>query len=102
MRAFPLAIMLCLSGCASTQDVLSSPPKETVRSNKSAQEVAFCIANKNNVPVLDGPSGEKIIQIKNGMGAVAMAFSIYPDGEGSRIEIREPIVINIAAHRQCY
>lgn len=67
-----------------------------------AGRVAFCIANKNNVPALDAPDGAKVIQIKNGYGAVGMIFSVYADGAWSRIEVRKPIGVSLAAHRQCY
>ena len=97
-----LAIATSLTACASTQSVLDKEPREVVRSEKSPAEVAFCIANKNNVPALDAPDGAKVIQIKNGYGAVGMIFSVYADGAGSRIEIRKPIGVSIATHKQCY
>lgn len=101
-RCCSLALVAALAGCASTQTVLSQPPKETVHSPKSQAEVAFCLANKNNVPALDAPDGAKVIQIKSEVGAVGMAFSVYPEGTGSRIEIRKPISFSIARHKQCY
>lgn len=97
-----IASAALVTGCASTEKVLSSTPREVVRSAKSQTEVAFCLANKNNVPALAAPDGAQIIQIKNGYGAVGMIFSVYADGTGSRIEIRKPIGVSIAAHRQCY
>jgi hypothetical protein len=102
MRYSILIAALGLSACASTQSVLSEPPREVVRSVKPVGDVAFCLANKNNVPALDGPDGAKVIQVKNAMGAAGMVFSVYPDGNGSRIEIRKPIGLSISPHRQCY
>lgn len=93
---------LALTGCASTQKVLSEQPREVIQSSKSQAEVAFCLANKNNVAALDAPDGAKVIQIKNGYGAVGMIFSVYPADTGSRIEIRKPIGVSIATHKQCY
>lgn len=101
MKPAPL-ILLALSGCASTAEVLSREPREVIRSQRSAAEVAFCIANKNNVPALTAPDGAQVIQVKNGYGAVGMIFSVYPEGSGSRIEVRKPISVSIAAHKSCY
>lgn len=102
MKYLMAIAMLGLAGCASTQQVLSSAPREVIKSAKPASEVAFCIANKNNVPALTAPDGAQIIQIKNAYGAVGMIFSVYPDGSGSRIEVRKPIGVSIATHKQCY
>lgn len=100
--AFVIAMGVALASCASTQAVLKEDPREVVKSEKSQAEVAFCLANKNNVPSLDAPDGAKVIQIKNAYGAVGMIFSVYSEGSGSRIEIRKPIGVSVATHRQCY
>jgi hypothetical protein len=102
MRVLLLLAPTILAGCASTQEALSAAPSEVIRSPKSVNEVAFCLANKNNVPALDGAFGEKIIQIKNSVGAVGVIFSVFPDGSGSRVEMRKPIGVSVATHRQCY
>lgn len=78
-----------LAGCASTGTVLSKEPTEVFHIDHSVSAVAFCLANRNNVPVLDRPDGSKVVLIKNGYGGVSLAFSIFPDGEGSRIEYRK-------------
>ncbi|WP_237451995.1 hypothetical protein [Qipengyuania algicida] len=82
------AAFAALSGCASTGKVLSKEPTEVYHSDHSVSAVAFCLANRNNVPVLDRPDGSKVVLLKNGYGGVSLAFSIYPEGEGSRIEYR--------------
>lgn len=102
MKKYIILSAVALSGCVSTQSALSEAPKEVVQSKKSQLDVAFCLANKNNVPALDAPDGSKVIQIKNGYGAVGTIFSVYKEGDGSRIEIRKPISIGIMTHRQCY
>lgn len=102
MRRLLFIAAFAISGCASTQTVLKKAPTETFHSAKTPAAVAFCIANKNNVPSLDAPDGAKVIQIKNNYGAVGMIFSVYPEGAGSRIEFRKQIPIGIAAHKQCY
>lgn len=102
MKRLAVLGFACLAGCVSTQSALNKNPTEVVHSTKSVNEVSFCIANKNNVPALDGPDGAKVIQIKNSVGAVGMIFSVYPEGTGSRIEFRKVIGVGIAAHKQCY
>jgi hypothetical protein len=89
-RATALAAsVMMLSGCASTGTVMSKEPTEVFQSDRSVSAVSFCLANRNNVPVLDRPDGSKVVLIKNGYGGVSLAFSIYPEGEGSRIEYRK-------------
>lgn len=78
-----------LSGCASTAKVLSKEPTEIYHSPHSVNAVAFCLANRNNVPTLDRPDGSKVVLLKNGYGGVSLAFSIFPEGDGSRIEYRK-------------
>lgn len=77
-----------LTGCASTQTVLNKPVTNTYHSDKSPKEVAFCLGNKNNVSILEKDDGARVVLIKNGYGGVSMAFSIYPDGTGSKIDYR--------------
>jgi hypothetical protein len=79
-----------LSACASTSGVLSMPPTQVFRSDHSKNEVAFCLANKNNTAALDQDDGSKVILIKRGAtGAVSLAFKVFSDGTGSRTEYRK-------------
>jgi hypothetical protein len=94
-------IALGLAGCASTQTVLSKAPKQEFHSTHSANEVAFCLANKNNVSALERDDGSRVILIKNGYGGVAMAFTVFPEDTGSRIEYREEFGIIGAVWKQC-
>jgi len=77
-----------LTGCASTQTVLSKPVTAVYRSSQSPKEVAFCLGNKNNISVLEKDDGARVVLLKNGYGGVSLAFSIYPEGTGSRTEYR--------------
>lgn len=101
------AIYLCalmgvaLSGCASTQTVLSKEPTEVFHSKKSAKEVAFCLANKNNTSAMDRDDGSRVVLIKNGYGGVSLAFSVYEEGEGSRIEYRKQFGTVGGIWKQC-
>ncbi|KZZ07766.1 hypothetical protein A3748_13670, partial [Erythrobacter sp. HI0077] len=56
--------------------------------DSSPNEVAFCLANKNNTPAMDRDDGSKVVLVKNAYGGVSLAFTIWPDGEGSRVEYR--------------
>jgi len=82
-------VAIALAGCASTQTVLDKEPTEVYYSDHSVNEVAFCLANRNNIPVLDKDDGSKVVLLKNGYGGVSLAFTIYPDPKGSRIEYRK-------------
>lgn len=101
-RFFAAAILaVAASGCASTRAVLTKAPKQEFHSTRSANEVAFCLANKNNVAALDRDGGSKVVLIKNGYGGLAMAFTVYPEGTGSRIEYREEFGLIGAVWKQC-
>lgn len=94
-------VALNLAGCASTQTVLSKAPKQEFHSERSAKEVAFCLANKNNVAALERDDGSRVVLIKNGYGGLAMAFTIIPEGSGSKIEYREEFGLIGAVWKQC-
>lgn len=90
-----------LAGCASTQTVLDKDPTEVFHSDKSQNEVAFCLANKNNTGALDQDDGSKVVLIKNGYGGVSLAFTVYKEGEGSRIEYRKQFGTIGGIWKQC-
>jgi hypothetical protein len=102
MKKIALVPLLAMLGaCASTQTVLSKPVTQEYHSTDSATKVAFCLANKNNTAALDQEDGSKVVLIKNGYGGVSMAFSVYPDGTGSRIEYRKQFGTIGGIWRQC-
>ena len=101
MRGTILMALLALTGCASTQTVLDKAPTEVFHSPKSVNEVAFCLGNKNNVSVLDKDDGSKVVLLKNGYGAVSLAFSIKPEGTGSVIEYRKQFGTIGGIWKQC-
>ena len=101
MRLVILAA-LCLSACASTQSILASAPDEVARSDKNPTDVAFCIANKNNTSALDRSDGSRVVQVKNLLGAVGVAYTIRPDEAGSTVEVRRAnSPISISKFREC-
>jgi hypothetical protein len=93
--------MTALVGCASTQTVLNDPPTETFHAEASADEVAFCLANKNNTAAMPRDNGARVVLIKNGYGGVSMAFSVFPEGTGSRIEWRKKFGTIGGIWKQC-
>lgn len=93
--------LMALGGCASTEKVLSKPVTETFYTKDSPKKVAFCLANKNHTPALERDDGSTVVLIKNGYGGVSLAFSIYPDGEGSRIEYRKQFGTIGGIWKQC-
>jgi len=98
-----IAAVACfaLAGCASTDKVLSKEATEIFYSKDSANTVAFCLANKNNTPALDRDDGSKVVLIKNGYGGVSMAFTIYPNEGGSKIELRKQFGTIGGIWKQC-
>lgn len=101
MRIVVLAAFVALAGCASTQKVLDKPVTEVYRSTQSQNEVAFCLANKNQTAALDRDDGSKVVLIKNGYGGVSLAFSVYKDGTGSRTEYRRQFGTVGGIWKQC-
>ena len=102
MRCIIAAVAaLSLIGCASTQTVLSKPPTEVFRTDRAPEDVAFCLANKNHASVLPQRDGGQVVLIKNGYGGVSMAFTVYPEGEGSRIEWRKEFGTIGGIWKQC-
>ncbi|NBC36788.1 hypothetical protein GTZ99_09490 [Novosphingobium sp. FSY-8] len=67
---------------------MSKPVTQVFHSDKSQNEVAFCLANKNMTAALDRDDGSKVVLIKNGYGGVSMAFTVFKEGTGSRTEYR--------------
>lgn len=94
-------IFVALSGCATTETVLNKPATEVYHSTSSVNQVAFCLANKNNTAALDRDDGSKVVLIKNGYGAVSLAFNVFPEGTGSRIEYRKQFGTIGGIWRQC-
>lgn len=90
-----------LTGCASTLSVLNKAPTEVYRSTQSQNEVAFCLANKNNTSALDRDDGTKVVLIKNGYGGVSLAFTVFKEGTGSRTEYRRQFGTIGGVWKQC-
>lgn len=76
-------------------------PTEVFTSNQSANEVAFCLANKNNTSALDRDDGSKVVLLKNGYGGVSLAFTVRPNGTGSTIEYRKKFGTIGGIWKQC-
>lgn len=96
-----VGLAISASGCASTQEVLGEPVTETFHSLDTPNKVAFCLANKNNTAALDQDDGSKVVLIKNGYGGVSLAFTVFPEGTGSRIEYRKKFGTVGGIWKQC-
>lgn len=103
MKKLMVAMAGCalVAGCASTDKVLTMQPVSIYHVDTSPGEVAFCLANKNNTTPFDRADGSKLVLIKNGYGAVSLAFSIYADGTGSRVEYRKAFGTVGGIWKQC-
>jgi len=99
--AAALTAGMLVMGCASTQTVLNKPVTTVYHSTKSMKEVAFCLANKNNAASLEQEDGSRVILLKNGYGGVSMAFSVYAEGTGSRIDYRNQFGTFGGIWKQC-
>lgn len=95
------AACVAVAGCASTDKVLSKEATEVFYSKDSVNTVAFCLADKNHTPALERDDGSKVVLIKNGYGGVSMAFTIYPNEGGSKIELRKQFGTIGGIWKQC-
>jgi uncharacterized protein (DUF58 family) len=102
MKAFVvLSAALMLTACASTRTVLAKPPTEVFQTDRSPEDVTFCLGNKNEAPVLPQRNGSSVVLLKNGYGAVLIAFTIIPDDQGSRVELRKEFGAIGGIWKQC-
>jgi uncharacterized protein YcfL len=92
---------LALAGCASTDKVLSKEPKAVFYTDDHPDEVAYCLANKNDTAPMRRKDGSTLVLIKNGYGGVSMAFTVYPHGEGSRVVYHKQFGTIGGIWRQC-
>jgi hypothetical protein len=71
-------------------------------SEKSVDQLSFCLADRNNAAALDAGDGVKIIQIKNAFGAVGVSMSVSPTEAGSLLQVRKAnSPISIAKYKSC-
>lgn len=112
MRVFGLVIGCCpmrtiailslaLTGCASTQSILSDAPDEVLRSAKDPRDVAFCLQNKSNGQASELSDGSRVVVAKNPVGGVLYTFTVRADGSGSNVEFRRVLTDIGIAWRQC-
>lgn len=97
-----LAASVCLASCASTQTVLSKEPSDTFTSAKSPGVVASCIASRNSSTPMLQEDGSQVVLIKNNLyDAVSSAFTIRPEGKGSRVEYRRSFIALGESWKSC-
>lgn len=81
--------MLLSSGCATTNKILDKQPEEVFRTTMPVEQVVNCFEAKNNKRAIERADGARVVRFRNGYGGVERTFSIYPEGTGSRIEVRK-------------
>lgn len=96
--AVSLVAVLLLCGCSSIDDQLKTPVDETLHSEKSASEVANCLLDYNTGTLEEykyGADSSYFIVWWNNpySGGVALSFVVWPEGNGSRIEVRNTGVV---------
>lgn len=87
-KLFWLVPVLGLAGCASTQEIMAEAADEVVTSVRSAEDVAFCIGEKNMAAPFARGDGSYVISIKSAVGMTGVVYTVVPDGKGSRVEVR--------------
>jgi len=90
-----------LAGCASTTDVLSRAPSETLTSTKNHIDVAACIGDLNNMPVQERSDGSRVIAVKALAGNVGAVYTVKPNGSGSIVELRQPGIMDVSKFKRC-
>jgi len=96
------AALAATTGCASTEKVLSKAPTEIFHTSRPADEIAFCLANKNNIQVLDRADGSKVGLLKDTYGMVLLAYTIWPEEGGARVEFRREFGPMANIGRDCF
>lgn len=103
MGRLVLAAIACISlaGCASTADVLSRAPSETLTSSKNYIDVAACIGDLNNMPVQERSDGSRVIAVKALAGNVGTVYTVKPNGTGAIVELRQPGIMDVSKFKRC-
>lgn len=103
MRRCTIAALaaLSLSGCASTQDVLSREPSQVLSSDKNYLDVAACIGDLNNMPVQERGDGSRVIAVKAMAGNVGAVYTVKPNGSGAIVELRQPGIMDVSKFKRC-
>ena len=91
-KLFLPVLMFGLAGCTTTNEILAKQADEVFHTADAPEQVASCFARANHMRVIERPDGTRVAQFRNGYGGVVKAFSIYPEGSGSRIEARHSAI----------
>jgi hypothetical protein len=93
--ALSLGVSLLLGGCSSIDEHLEAPVDEVLHSSKSAGEVAHCLLEHNTGTLEEYNDGAfYIVWWENPhTGGVTLSFVVWPEGAGSRVEVRNTGVV---------
>lgn len=81
------AIALSLAGCT-TVGTYKTAVDETVWIDRPIQDVSQCFQLRLGVPPITTPDGATAFPLKNNMGSSVGMFSLFGEGQRTRIDIR--------------
>lgn len=91
----PVAALLVLAACATTNDLAATEPDQVEISSKPIDEVSRCLQLLADKPERIDPQGRRFIQIVNGLNHTLATLTLIPIEEGTRIELRRANSINV-------
>ncbi|RST31353.1 hypothetical protein HMF7854_11255 [Sphingomonas ginkgonis] len=87
---------LLASACASTSGMLHNEVDEVFHLARSQSEVAACFEQRDHLRLIERPDGARVAIFRNGYGIPFKTFSIYPEGAGSRVEVRHSAALGLS------
>jgi len=89
MRYLIALLALATSACTSFGALQSSPVDSVVRSSKSVDQFAACVSREVGKATIPAEDGAPMIAVTNTYGSPLATFTFYPDGSGSRADVRK-------------
>jgi len=91
LKVMVLLLSAALAGCVSTRDPFIEAPSKVVQSNRSAEDIDYCLANHYAVvhPAVRQRRDDGSIRVafRNvATGWLRFAVNLVPDDEGTRVE----------------
>ena len=97
MKSSIVLAALCLTACATNQEaMLKQDSLQTMKSAKSAGQVAGCVAQRLNASPSMGTDGTNFWVTRSSAWGVVVRYDFKPDptGSGSIVEYRSRLKIN--------
>lgn len=83
------SLLISLSACVSSDNIGAITVARTIHSQHTANDVAYCLSSKYDVPSHTSDDGSTVVLVKQMYGGLSMYFAIWPEATGSRIDIRQ-------------